>query len=198
MEPWAIVTGGTGGLGAAVVSRLQERGVGVVALDIAQGPLSSDRVVYRQVDLSDYSAAKAVSIDLLERLGPPRYIVAAAGLYERRTLFEYDAETTERSLRANLLSLVYLLRFFLPAMLSATGCRVVALSSQVGVTGGSDPLYSATKAGVTAFMKSMARQYGSDDISFTTVSCGPVDGTAMAGGMSAARRDYYSVAALLA
>lgn len=194
MAPWAIVTGGAGALGARVVSRLEDIGVAVVVLDRQQGFTSSDSVTYHQVDLADYSAVEEISTNLLTRRGAPRYVVAAAGLYERRSILQYDADAAERTVGANLLSLTYLLRFVLGPMLAETEGHVVALSSQVGVTGTSDPLYAASKAGVTAFMKSLAREYGRRGLTFTTVSCGPIDGTPMAQGMSPARREYYRAA----
>lgn len=194
MTPWAIVTGGAGTLGARVVSRLEDIGVAVVVLDRQHGFTSSDSVTYHQVDLADYSAVEEISTNLLTRRGAPRYVVASAGLYERRSILQYDADAAERTLGANLLSLTYLLRFVLGPMLAETEGHVVALSSQVGVTGTSDPLYAASKAGVTAFMKSLAREYGRRGLTFTTVSCGPIDGTPMAQGMSPARQEYYRAA----
>lgn len=172
VRPWALVTGGVGALGAAIVARLDEVNTPTVVLDPQLPAKPSTRVSYYQVDVSDYRAIQAISRDLLQALGPPRYLIATAGLYERRSLFEYDPEALERILRANLVSLVYTLRFFLQPMMSASSGRVIALSSQVGVSGGIDPLYAATKAGVTAIMKSTAKEYARSGVTFSTVSLG--------------------------
>ncbi len=90
----------------------------------------------------------------------------------------------------NCVSAIEMCRLVVPAMAAIRRGRLVLITSQAAITGGTDAAYAASKAGLVAFGKSIAREYGPEGLRITMVSPGPVD-TGMASVMPPERRAHY-------
>jgi NAD(P)-dependent dehydrogenase (short-subunit alcohol dehydrogenase family) len=188
---WALIAGGAGFIGQAIGLRLRSQGMRVEIVDTSLPRDPKLAEASSVVDLANLDETIAYAQGILRREGPPSVIVSTLGLYERRSLFEYDDISVSAMLRSNFTALVYLVRAFLKSMLERGSGQILAVTSQAGVIGTRDPLYAATKAAVTAFVKSLAVEYGQTGLIFNIVSCGPVAGTRMAAEISLQRHEYY-------
>ena len=148
-----LVTGGSSGLGAAVVEAVKAAGGVPVVLDrVTPAP----GVDHRLVDLADTRAAEAAVRDVADRHGGLTGVVTAAGTDACGTLAEVPAETWERVVQVNLLGTVSVVRAALP-YLAASGGRVVTVASTLGLRALSDATaYCASKFGIVGFTRSLA------------------------------------------
>ena len=127
---------------------------------------------------------------LFEQRGAPRYLAAAAGTYARRPFRAYSREDMLDTIDVNLVATACLLQAATVAMVAAGGGRIAVVTSQAGVTGGTDALYAAAKAGQTALVKSVAREFARQGIVCNAVSPGPVE-SPMAEVMGEDRKCHY-------
>ncbi|MGN6523297.1 MAG: SDR family oxidoreductase [Actinomycetes bacterium] len=150
-----LVTGGSSGLGAAVVDALLQRGDRPCVIDI--NPPKAD-VPFRQVDLSDTRAAEAAVEELADELGGLNGVVAAAGVDTPGKLDEVPAKEWERIVTIDLLAVAAVSRAALPHLKQSSG-RLVTVASTLGVKAVSDATaYCAAKFGVVGFTRALAAE----------------------------------------
>lgn len=189
-EGVALVTGGSGGIGAAVVRTLCGAGV-PVALTYRSRPQAAQAVVQEigaagRVVALPWSAPDARSAsDLLARvdreLGPVRFLVACTGIAQETALFRLEEEEWLRIVSTNLTANVALVRAAATPMMKAGFGRIVLLSSVSGTRGiPGHTVYAATKAGLDALARSLSRECAGFGVTVNTVAPGYVD-TAMLG-----------------
>jgi NAD(P)-dependent dehydrogenase (short-subunit alcohol dehydrogenase family) len=179
----AIVVGGQGGIGAAVVGLLSAHAE-VTSIDRAP---RADVVL----DVADHREGSPYRQWLtLVATKPPNLIAWCAGVYDRRDPADYSPARVKEVIETNLSS------FLLFASALAVGQRqdrrprrLVVVGSQAAVTGGTDAVYAASKAGLVAAVKSLAREYTRIGLLTNVVSPGPTD-SPMAQVMGD-RRDHY-------
>jgi len=147
-----LVTGGSSGLGAAVVDAVDKAGGTPVVLDLA--PPARD-VAFEQVDLADGRAAEAAVGRALDAAGRLSGVVTAAGIDTPGALGSLPAATWERIVAVNLLGTAAVVRAALPALEAARG-RVVTVASTLGYRAfGDATAYCASKFGVVGFTRSL-------------------------------------------
>ena len=148
-----LVTGGSSGLGAAVVDAVEKAGGTPVILDRAE---PAREVAFAQVDLADGRAAEAAVRRVVERHGDLHAVVAAAGTDACGPLGEVPAETWERVVAVNLLGTAAVVRAALPS-LERTGGRAVTIASTMGFrVFGDATAYCASKFGIVGFSRALA------------------------------------------
>jgi NAD(P)-dependent dehydrogenase (short-subunit alcohol dehydrogenase family) len=157
MKRTAVVTGGAGGIGGAIVRALSEAGHSVAILD-REGELA--------VDLADEQAVRAVAA----RLGPRDVLVHAAAAFDRADLAEIDSATWRRVQAVNVESALWLCQELTPAMIERGFGRIVFITSNtVWRPPGADFLpYVASKATLMGIARTLARPLGAHGI---TVNC---------------------------
>jgi NAD(P)-dependent dehydrogenase (short-subunit alcohol dehydrogenase family) len=116
MQRRAVVTGGAGGIGGAIVGALQETGHEVAILD-RSGEFA--------VDLGDEVAVRAVA----GRLGPRDVLVHAAAAFDRASLASLDAATWRRVQAVNVEAALWLCQELTPAMIERGFGRIVFITS---------------------------------------------------------------------
>ncbi|HYY79754.1 MAG TPA: SDR family oxidoreductase [Actinomycetes bacterium] len=148
-----LVTGGSSGLGAAVVAAVAEAGGRAVVLD--QVPPASG-VDHELVDLAEPRAAEAAVARVVERTGGLEAVVTAAGIDRCGRLADVPGEEWDRVVMVNLLGTVAVVRAALPHL---RGGRVVTVASTLGVRALSDATaYCASKFGVVGFTRSLVAE----------------------------------------
>jgi NAD(P)-dependent dehydrogenase (short-subunit alcohol dehydrogenase family) len=148
-----LVTGGSSGLGAAVVAAVTKSGGQPLVLD-RQPPAAE--VPYEQVDLADGRAAEQAVRRVAEAAGGLDAVVAAAGTDACGRLADVPAEQWERVLLVNLLGTAAVVRAALPYLTRSHG-RVVTVASTLGLRAVSDATaYCASKFGVVGFTRALA------------------------------------------
>jgi NAD(P)-dependent dehydrogenase (short-subunit alcohol dehydrogenase family) len=171
MEASAIVTGGTGGLGAAVVGRLLDEGWRVVVPWIVERELDRvqqhERLELIQADLFDPGAvAGVVSAGAGEAGAPLRGVVNLVGGFAMGgRVHETDIEEFERQFRLNLRPTYLVTHAAVPHLLDAGGGSIVCVGTRAalqpfkGAAG-----YISSKAAVIAFAQAVAVEYKDDGI----------------------------------
>ncbi|MDQ3978507.1 MAG: SDR family oxidoreductase [Actinomycetota bacterium] len=150
-----LITGGSSGLGAAVVAAVADAGGRPVVLDRV---LPARPVEYELVDLADGRAAEAAVRRLIDRCGPLDAVFTAAGTDACGRLEDVPPDDWERVVKVNLLGTVAVVRAAL-ASLEATGGTLVTVASTLGLRAFSDATaYCASKFGVVGFTRALAAE----------------------------------------
>ncbi len=149
------ITGGSSGLGAAVVDAVLAHG-GTPAVIDRVAPASG--VAHVLADLADSAEAARAVAELVQRVGPPTAVVTAAGTDACGPLAEVDTETWERVARVNLFGTVAVVRACLP-YLEANRGTVVTVASTLGIKAvGDATAYCASKFAVVGFTRALATE----------------------------------------
>jgi 3-oxoacyl-[acyl-carrier protein] reductase len=198
MRRRVVVTGGSRGLGLGIVRRLIAEGYRAIAvarqmsdqlaavMAEGSGPGSVDFVPF---DLGDIQDIPLFVRQLREDHGPIYGLVNNAALGLDGALALMPNSQIERLIRVNTLSPIVLTKYIVRQMMADGGGRVVNVSSIVGVTGYSGlSVYSATKASLMGFTRSLAREVGRMGVNVNAVAPGFVD-TDMTRGLDADRRE---------
>lgn len=157
----ALVVGGAGAIGSAVVSRLEGAGKTVYSLDAESG-----------IDASD---PRSVG-EFLDGIPPVTSLVHAAGSVSSGGWEASDLTSWNGIIKDNLTSAYVTCRAVLPSMLERGGA-IVLVSSVNGRSGGnpmSGPAYAAAKAGVLALARNLMKEFGSRGIRANAIAPGPV------------------------
>jgi NAD(P)-dependent dehydrogenase (short-subunit alcohol dehydrogenase family) len=150
-----LVTGGSSGLGAAVVDALLKAGDRPFVLD-RRPPV--DGVPWLEVDLADTRAAEAATRQIARDAGGLRGVVTAAGIDVPGKLADVPAETWERVVAVDLLAPAAVIRAALPDLRASHG-TIVTVASTLGVKAVSDATaYCAAKFGIVGFTRSLAAE----------------------------------------
>ncbi|MGN6453856.1 MAG: SDR family NAD(P)-dependent oxidoreductase [Steroidobacteraceae bacterium] len=182
-----IVTGASRGLGLAISHALAAAGYRVLA--IARSPTAElekltnaaaqagrGAVQFHAFDLLETSAMAPLVSRLRQEAGPLYGLVNNAGLGTAGVLAMMRDEQIEALIRLNTLSPIVLTRHVVRSMMSERAGRIVNISSIVAATGyQSLSVYSATKASLIGFTRSLAREVGQLGITVNAVAPGFVD-----------------------
>lgn len=169
---YALVTGGSRNIGAAIARRLTEDGCRVVVLDIEE-PQHDDLVEFVRVDLSCLEEARAALVDISARYAITR-LVNNAGIVRPRSVEETSIEDLEAVAAVNLRAPLLCLQAVLPAMKAARFGRVVSISSRVALGKELRTAYAASKAGLHGMTKTWALELGRFGITCNAVGPGPI------------------------
>jgi NAD(P)-dependent dehydrogenase (short-subunit alcohol dehydrogenase family) len=151
-----FVTGGSSGLGAAVVAAVLKAGGTPAVIDLS--PPEDHSVAHVTADLSDSAAAAAAVERLVTEVGPPDAVVTAAGTDACGPLSGVSTEDWERVVRVNLFGTAAVVRAALPHLEANRG-RVVTVASTLGLKAvGDATAYCASKFGVVGFTRALATE----------------------------------------
>ncbi|HYF22381.1 MAG TPA: 3-oxoacyl-[acyl-carrier-protein] reductase [Caulobacteraceae bacterium] len=171
----ALVTGATGGIGGAIARALHARGATVVLSGTRESVLLElagqlgERAHVAPANLSDAAAVDALVGQAEALAGELHVLVANAGVTKDGLLMRMKDEDWETVLKVNLESYFRLTRAALKGMMKRRTGRIIGITSVVGVTGNPGQTnYSASKAGMIGFSKSLAQEVGSRGV---TVNC---------------------------
>jgi acetoacetyl-CoA reductase len=179
----ALVTGGMGGLGEAICSRLYRTGYRVVATYSPRNASADEwvelhkkegvEVTAYKVDVADYTSCDESVRKIIGDTGRIDILVNNAGITRDATLRKMSLEDWHAVLRTNLDSVFNMTRPVLHGMLEAQWGRIVNISSVNGQKGAFGQVnYAAAKAGVHGFTKALALEVASKGITVNTVSPG--------------------------
>ena len=184
-----VVTGGGGGIGSATCLRFAEEGARVVVADISADAAAKvvDAIKAKGgdatamiVDLTNFDATGAAVTKLEAEYGPVDVLVNNAGWDLFVPFLKSEPDYWAKIIDINLRAVLNITKPVLASMVArGNGGRVVSVGSDAGRGGSSgESVYSACKAGVIAFMKTLAREHSRHNITFNTV-CPGVTETAM-------------------
>ena len=195
----AWVTGGASGIGAATVEALHRAGARVVSLDRAHGAVSeaTQTVVRVDLDITDAAAVARVTAQLGERGLAPDILVNNAGITRDGVVWKLREEDWDDVLDVNLTAAFRMTRAALTHMRARRGGVIVNVASINGIRGKfGQSNYAASKGGLIAFTKAVAREVGRDGIRVNAVAPGLVDTPLTAALPEATRRQALAEALL--
>ena len=197
----AIVTGASRGIGRAIAVEFARSGadVALVGRDVAaleetaaacakRAPARSRRVYLG--DVTDQAAMERVVGEVVERFGRLDCAIANAGQSVDALLMRLKRETIDHLLDVNLKSAFYLCGAVPRPMMKQRSGSIVLMTSIVGMIGNAgQAAYAASKAGLIALCKSLAKELGSRNIRVNAVAPGLIE-TAMTEKMPEAAREF--------
>lgn len=176
----AFVTGGGGGIGAAICRGLADAGYRVVVADVAAsraeevaGEIGGLGV---ELDVTDPGSVAAAVAGTAEAFGPIETCVNCAGWDELRPFLDTDEAFQSKVIEINYAGPVRVTRAVLPGMVERSYGRIINIGSDAGRVGSSlESVYSGAKGGIIAFTKTIAREFARHGITANTVCPGPTD-----------------------
>ena len=173
----ALVTGGGKGIGRAISQALGAKGAKVIVNYRSDASAAEETVasipgaVAHQADVSDPAQVEA----MYKAIGKVDVLVNNAGLVRDKLLLQMSPPDWEDLIRTDLLSVFATTQHAVRGMMRTRWGRIVNISSIVGITGNAGQSnYAAAKAGLIGFTKSIAREYGSRNLTCNAVAPGYV------------------------
>ena len=176
-----FVTGGSRGIGAAVVKQLSDLGAKVaftyssqqVAAESVLANLSGNGHQYYQLDVSQSADVEAVGQKVMTDFGQIHGVVNNAGITKDQLILRMKDEDFSQVIKTNLEGVFFVTKFFSKSMLKNRQGSFVNISSVVGSSGNAGQSnYAASKAGLEGFTKSIALEFASRRIRANVVSPG--------------------------
>jgi NADP-dependent 3-hydroxy acid dehydrogenase YdfG len=152
----ALVTGASGGIGAAVASSLHEAGASVGLLSRRGDDLGLERGLGLSCDVRDRAAVGDATNAVVERFGRLDIVVANAGVGAYGPFLELDPAQLEAMIDVNLKGTLYTAAAALPHLIAAGGGDFVALASVAGLRAfPGEAVYNASKFGQVGFTRAI-------------------------------------------
>jgi 3-oxoacyl-[acyl-carrier protein] reductase len=183
----ALVTGASGGIGAAIAKALHGAGATVALSGTRVEPLQAlaaelgERVHVLPCNLSDAEAVNALPKQAVEAMGSVDILVNNAGITRDNLFMRMSEEEWADVIEVNLTATMRLCKGVVRGMMKARWGRIVNISSVVGATGNPGQAnYAASKGGMVAMSKAIAYEVASRGITVNCVAPGFIE-TAMTG-----------------
>lgn len=182
----ALITGGSRGIGKAIVNRFIEEGASVAFTFrssaaqaneiINETGVGDDRIKAYQSDASSYSDAEKLVGTVIEDFGKIDILINNAGITKDTLMLRMGEEQWDQVIEVNLKSVFNLTKHVLRPMLKNRGGSIINMSSVVGVFGNAGQAnYAASKAGIIGFTKSIAKEVGSRNIRCNAIAPGFIE-----------------------
>jgi 3-oxoacyl-[acyl-carrier protein] reductase len=183
----ALVTGAAGGIGGAIAEAYAREGADVCLADRDPAPELSavaDRcrrhgtsISHAAGDVSDPADVERIVATAAVALnGRIDVLVNAAGIATESTVEDMTVEMWDEMLRVDLRSVFLCSRAVLPGMLERRWGRIISIASQLGIKGATGLAhYSAAKAGVIGFTKSLAQEVAGRGVLVNAIAPGPIE-----------------------
>jgi len=179
----AVITGGSRGIGKGIALRFAAEGANIALTDIVDNDVFKETV--REIealgvkakgyisDASKYADAEKVIDQITVDFGTVDILVNNAGITRDTLLMRMTEEQWDLVLTVNLKSVFNLTKAAIKPMMKQKGGSIINMSSVVGVTGNAGQSnYSASKAGILGFTKSVAKELGSRGVRCNAIAPG--------------------------
>jgi 3-oxoacyl-[acyl-carrier protein] reductase len=178
-----LVSGGSKGLGAGIVNHFLQRNYKVASCARSSSSQVKawqeeypDAFYFEALDLSDRNASRQFVGNVQKALGEIEILVNNVGMASTSVLALASDEDLDNVVDLNLKSTIHLTRLVCRPMLTLGWGRIINISSIVGLSGYRGlSIYSATKAALDGFTRSLARELGSRNITVNSVAPGYLD-----------------------
>ena len=192
----ALVTGGAGGIGRAIVRALAADGHRAVSGDIV-GDAAGEAALAVRLDVTE-SGSVDRAVDEIEReLGSVEILVNTAGWDEFHPFLDTEEEFWDRIIELNYKGCLRVCRRVVPGMVRGEYGRVINISSDAGRVGSSqEAVYAGAKAAQIAFGKTLAREVARRGVTVNSVCPGPTETPLLEGMLGAGEASAKMVESL--
>jgi 3-oxoacyl-[acyl-carrier protein] reductase len=194
----ALVTGGARGIGKAIALRLAQQGANVAIVDLTDSGSHTAQDIqeatgvattFFNADISKEAEAKAAVAAVEEALGPVDILINNAGITRDNLLLLMTESEWDAVMAVNLKGAFLMSKAVLRGMIKRRRGSIVSISSVVGRRGNAGQAnYSAAKAGLLGFTKSLAREVASRNVRVNAVAPGYIETEMTAALPDAARK----------
>ncbi|MCI0181792.1 elongation factor P 5-aminopentanone reductase [Sulfoacidibacillus ferrooxidans] len=182
----ALVTGASRGIGAEIARTLAKAGAAVAinylvqrdaALEVAaQCQSYGSKAIAIQANVTNQQAINQLVTDTNVLLGTPSILVNNAGLAHAELFLDTKEKTFDELMNANVKAPFFCAQAVLPAMIRAQYGRIVNIGSIWGISGGSlEVAYSASKGGLLALTKALAKEVAPSGVTVNAVAPGAIE-----------------------
>jgi 2-hydroxycyclohexanecarboxyl-CoA dehydrogenase len=179
----ALVTGAGSGIGRAIALRLAREGAAVAVTDVnlegartTAAAAEGGRAIAVALDVTSAASVAEAVTAVQAALGNIDVLVNNAGWDKVEPFLQSTEETWDRVIAINLKGVLHCCKAVLPGMVERGEGRVISIASDAGRAGSSgEAVYSATKGGIIAFTKTLAREMARHHVNVNCVCPGPTD-----------------------
>ena len=192
----ALVTGGSRGIGEAIVKRFAQQGAIVAFTYISESSAEKSEKFVAELtaagatvkafrsDASVFADAEKLIADVIKEFGHLDIVVNNAGITRDNLMLRMTEQQWDDVININLKSVFNMTKHALRPMLKQRSGSIINMSSVVGVFGNAGQAnYAASKAGIFGFTKSIAKEYGNRNIRCNAIAPGYIE-TEMTHGLS--------------
>lgn len=168
-----LVTGASKGIGRAIAQRFHDEGRSVLGL--ARNVIPADFQI-SSLDVGDELQVKELAAKLREIGTEIVGLINAAGIASMNLAVMTPPSTARRIVGTNLLGTIFMCQSFAPMLVRAGGGSVINFSTiavSLGLQG--ESVYSASKAGVEAYSRTLAREMSAHNVRVNCIAPGPID-----------------------
>lgn len=176
----ALITGGGAGIGKGITLKLASNGIDCVIFDVQDAAHVAEeakslgiKASFLKVDVTDLKAVEAAVSEVSSSLGDVNILINNAGITRDNLLMRMKEDEWDRVIQVNLKGAFNCTKTVIRGMMRSHWGRIVSISSVVGIMGNAGQSnYAASKAGIIAFTKSIAREVGSRNITANAIAPG--------------------------
>lgn len=174
-----LITGAGRGMGRAFAQRLTEEGARVAVTDVdeksaIETAAGLDGAAGFRLDITDAAEVASTVDEIAAALGAVEVLVNNAGWDQLSPFLDTDEDLWDRIIDINLRGPIRMTKAVLPGMVERRGGRIVNISSDAGRVGSTgEAVYSACKAGIIGFSKTVAREVARYGITVNAICPGP-------------------------
>ena len=173
-----IITGATGGIGYSLVKKFSDSGATVLATGTKEEKLNNlknefNKIQIEKFNLEEHSKIESFIDSAYKKLGGLDILINNAGINLDSLTIRLSEENWKKVLDINLTSTFFMCKSAIKKMIKNKSGKIINITSIVGHTGNfGQTNYSASKAGIVAFSKSLALEYAKKNININCVSPG--------------------------
>ena len=182
----AIVTGGTRGIGRAIVLELAKTGCNVAFNYSKSDDLANEllkeiealgvKAMAKKADVSDFESAKDMIKEVKDNFGQIDFLVNNAGITRDKLLALMKEEDWDDVININLKSVYNFSKAVIMTMVKQKSGNILNITSVSGIAGvAGQANYSASKAGMIGFTKALAKEVGKANINVNAIACGFIE-----------------------
>ena len=182
----ALITGATRGIGKEIALELAENGFDIAVnyrsehngMDDLKKEIEKNgvRCEFVKADVANFEECESMVKETIEKFGKIDILINNAGITKDGLIMKKKKEDFEAVLDVNLTGTFNVTRNVIPYMLNQKSGRIINLSSVVGIVGNAGQTnYSASKAGIIGFTKSLAKEVASRNILVNAIAPGFID-----------------------
>ena len=182
----ALITGSARGIGKAIALELAKCGFDIALNDLAETDEANQTLAEIRAlgvkceafyaNVADHECVTAMFSEIEQKLGTVSVLVCNAGMNSDSLLLRMKDEAWQNVLNVDLNSVFYCAKDALRGMLKAKGGKIIAVSSVTALIGNPGQAnYAAAKAGIIGFVKSLAKEVGSRNVTVNAVAPGFID-----------------------